>query len=91
MVERHPLGSQAFFPLSNRPFLSIVAPDQSGTPGTPRAFRVGPGVGINMAMNCWHAVLTPLGETSDFLIIDRGGDGNNLEEFFFPEPWLIVE
>jgi len=43
-----------------------------------------------MAMNTWHAVLTPLGETSDFLIIDRGGDGNNLEEYFFDEPYFVV-
>ncbi|WP_055045460.1 ureidoglycolate lyase [Devosia sp. A16] len=91
MVERHPLGSQAFYPLSQRPFLSIVAPDEGGIPGRPRAFLAGPGQGINMAMNTWHAVLTPLGETSDFLIIDRGGEGNNLEEYFFDEPYLVVE
>ena len=90
-LERHPLGSQAFFPLSDRPFLSIVAPDEGGVPGTPRAFRTGPGQGINIAMNCWHAVLTPLGAVSDFLIIDRGGDGNNLEEHHLPEPYLVVE
>jgi ureidoglycolate lyase len=90
MVERHPLGSQAFYPLSQRPFLSIVAPDEGGVPGRPRAFLAAPGQGINMAMNTWHAVLTPLGETSDFLIIDRGGDGNNQEEYFFPEPYLVV-
>ena len=91
MVERHPLGSQAFYPLAPRPFLSIVCPDESGIPGTPRAFLCAPGQGINMAMNTWHGVLTPLGETTDFLIIDRGGDGNNLEEYFFDEPWLITE
>jgi ureidoglycolate lyase len=90
MVERHPLGSQAFHPLSQRPFLSIVAPDLGGVPGVPRAFLATPGQGINMAMNTWHAVLTPLGETSDFLIIDRGGEGNNLEEYFFAAPYLVV-
>lgn len=91
MVERHPLGSQAFYPLSSRPFLSIVAPDEGGEPGKPRAFRCAPGQGINMAMNTWHGVLTPLEEESDFLLIDRGGEGNNLEEYFFDEPWLVVE
>lgn len=91
MMERHPLGSQAFYPLSPRPFLSIVAPDKGGRPGTPRAFRCGPGQGINMAMNTWHAVLTPLEAESEFLLIDRGGEGDNLEEFHFDEPWLIVE
>jgi ureidoglycolate lyase len=90
MVERHPFGSQAFYPLAPRPFLSIVCPDEGGIPGTPRAFMCSPGQGINMAMNTWHGVLTPLGEITDFLIIDRGGDGNNLEEYFFDQPWIIV-
>ena len=90
MVERHPFGSQAFYPLAQRPFLSIVCPDEGGIPGTPRAFMCSPGQGINMAMNTWHGVLTPLGEVSDFLIIDRGGDGNNLEEYFFDQPWIVV-
>lgn len=89
MVERHPLGSQAFYPLSPRPFLVIVAPDHHGTPTTPRAFLTRPGQGINYAMNTWHGVLTPLDEEADFLIIDRGGEGNNLEEHFFPEPYLV--
>jgi len=91
MVERHPLGSQAFYPLSQRPFLSIVAPDEGGIPGRPRAFLAAPGQGINMAMNTWHAVLTPLAAASDFLIIDRGGEGNNLEEYFFDEPYLVIQ
>ena len=90
MVERHPFGSQAFYPLAQRPFLSIVCPDEGGIPGTPRAFMCSPGQGINMAMNTWHGVLTPLGEVSDFLIVDRGGEGNNLEEYFFDQPWIIV-
>ncbi len=91
MVERHPLGSQAFYPLSQRPFLSIVAPDEAGVPGRPRAFRCASGQGINMAMNTWHAVLTPLYDVSDFIIVDRGGEGNNLEEYYFPTPYLVVE
>lgn len=91
MVERHPLGSQAFYPLSERPFLSIVCPDDNGRPGTPRAFRANGGQGVNMSRNVWHAVLTPLEADSDFLLIDRGGAGDNLEEFFFEEPWLVTE
>ncbi len=89
MVERHPLGSQAFHPLSGRPFLVIVAPDRDGTPDRPRAFSTRPGQGVNIAINTWHGVLTALGSESDFLVVDRGGDGNNLEEHFFDEPWVI--
>jgi ureidoglycolate lyase len=44
---------------------------------------------VNYARNTWHAVLTPLGEPQDFLVVDRGGAGSNLEEFAFPEPWTI--
>ena len=36
-----------------------------------------------------HGVLTPIGEPQDFIVVDRDGDGNNLEEFFFPEPYEI--
>jgi ureidoglycolate lyase len=90
LVERHPFGSQAFYPLSDRPFLVVVAPDDAGTPGRPRAFLTAPGQGVNIARNTWHGVLTPLAAVSDFLVVDRGGDGNNLEEHTFTEPYLIV-
>jgi len=90
MVERHPFGSQAFFPLSPRPFLVIVAADNAGVPAQPRAFLTKPGEGVNIAMNTWHGVLTPLEEVSDFLVVDRGGDGNNLEEYFFETPYRVT-
>lgn len=90
LVERHPLGSQAFYPLSDAPWLVIVAPDEGGTPGTPVVFRPAPGQGVNIAMNTWHGVLCPLDRASDYLVIDRGGEGNNLEEYVYPEPWTIV-
>ena len=89
MVERHPLGSQAFYPLSSYPFLVVVATDESGVPGTPRVYITGPGQGINIAMNTWHGVLTPLEADADFLCVDRGGEGNNLEEHVFETPWTV--
>jgi ureidoglycolate lyase len=90
LVERHPLGSQAFYPLSQNPFLVVVAPDEAGLPGTPRAFITAPGQGVNIAINTWHGVLTPIGPEAEFLCVDRGGDGNNLEEHVFTTPWLVV-
>lgn len=90
LVERHPLGSQAFMPLHGRPFLVTVCPDDNGRPGTPRAFLTQPGVGINIARNVWHGVLTALEEEGDFLVVDRGGDGVNLEEFTFDEPYTVT-
>ncbi len=89
LVERHPLGSQAFYPLSPRPFLVVVCHDEGGVPGRPQPFLAAPGQGVNYAANTWHAVLTPIGEPQDFLVVDRGGDGVNLEEYRFPAPWII--
>jgi ureidoglycolate lyase len=91
MVERHPLGSQAFIPMSPDPFLVVVAPDAGGIPGRPRAFRTAPGQGINFRRNTWHGVLTPLAPPGLFAVIDRIGPGDNLEEHWFETPWLIVE
>ncbi|QDZ01415.1 ureidoglycolate lyase [Nitratireductor mangrovi] len=89
MVERHPLGSQAFMPLSPAPFLVVVCPDGNGEPGEPRAFVTAPGQGVSYRRKTWHAVLTPIGAPQDFLVVDRGGEGSNLEEFFFEKPWLV--
>jgi ureidoglycolate lyase len=89
LVERHPLGSQAFYPLSANPWLVIVAEDDAGTPTRLRAFVPAPGQGVNIAMNTWHGVLTPLEAASDFLVVDRGGEGNNLEEHHFDVPWTV--
>ncbi|MEO5807791.1 ureidoglycolate lyase [Devosia sp.] len=91
LVERHPLGSQAFYPLAQPSWLVIVAEDDSGTPVRLRAFRPALGQGVNIAMNTWHGVLTTLSVVSDFVVVDRGGEGNNLEEFTFDQPYLIAE
>lgn len=84
LLERHPLGSQAFMPLGPDPWLSIVAPDQDGRPGTPLAFLVPGGMGLNLHAGVWHGVLTPLDRTADFLVVDREGSGVNLEEVVIP-------
>lgn len=90
MVERHPDGSQAFVPMSEASFLVIVAPDEGGTPGTPLAFETAPGQGVNYHRNIWHGVLTPLHAPGLFTVIDRIGDGPNLEEHWFETPFSIV-
>ncbi|POF28755.1 ureidoglycolate lyase [Roseibium marinum] len=90
MVERHPLGSQAFLPMTQAAFLVIVCPDDNGKPGHPRAFITEPGQGINLHRNIWHGVLTPLSDPGLFSVVDRIGDGDNLEEFRFEEPYEVV-
>jgi ureidoglycolate lyase len=89
MVERHPFGSQAFMPLSPRPFVVIVAPDTPDGPGEPQAFITRPGQGVNYPANLWHGVLTPIREQQDFLVVDRAGFEKNLEEFYFVEPFEV--
>lgn len=91
LVERHPLGSQAFYPLTSNPWLVTVAEDEGGKPARLRVFRPAIGQGVNIAINTWHGVLTPLKHESDFLVVDRGGPGNNLEEHHFDMPWTIEE
>jgi ureidoglycolate lyase len=91
MLERHPLGSQAWIPLHDRPFAVVVAPDEGGRPGRPVAFLTAPRQGVNYRANVWHAPVTPLDAPGDFLIVDRDGPGLNLEEHFFDAPWRIVK
>jgi ureidoglycolate lyase len=91
MMERHPFGSQSFHPLQFRPWLVVVADDEGGKPGRPRIFLAGGGQGINYRANVWHHPLMAIGGISDFLVVDRQGPGNNLEEFFFEVPFVIPE
>ena len=90
LVERHPDGSQAFLPMSLDPFLVIVAPDEDGRPGPPRAFLTAPGQGVNVLRGTWHGVLTPLHAPGLFAVVDRIGEGANLEEVLYPAPWTVT-
>ena len=89
MMERHPLGSQAFLPLSGDPFLVAVARDAGGAPGRPEAFLTAPGQGVNYRRGVWHGVLAPLGRPARFAVVDRVGEGDNLEEHRFDAPWTL--
>ena len=89
MVERHPEGSQAFLPMTEHPFLVVTAPDENGTPGTPRAFLTAPGQGINLHRGTWHGVLTPLQAPGLFAVVDRIGTTPNIQEHWFPLPWRV--
>ena len=89
MVERHPDGSQAFLPMSENAFLVVVAPDEDGKPGSPLAFMTKPGQGVNYHRGVWHGVLAPLSEPGLFAVIDRIGEGANLEEYWFDRDIVI--
>src|SRR5690606_33121423 len=85
MMERHPFGSQAFIPLNGRPFLVVVAEDAGGKPARPRVFLARGDQGVNYLRNAWHHPLLALEQKSDFLVVDRAGKEDNLQEFFFSD------
>lgn len=89
LLERHPDGSQCFVPMTEHPFLVIVAPDNSGQPGDPLAFLTQPGQAINFHRGTWHGVLTPLHAPGLFAVIDRIGEGANLEEVRLDPPYTV--
>jgi ureidoglycolate lyase len=86
LVERHPLGSQAFIPISGTPFLVIVAEDDHGTPVNIQAFITRPRQSVNLHRGVWHGVLCPLGDRGLYAVVDRIGPGDNLEEYWFDDP-----
>ena len=89
MMERHPLGSQAFLPVQEGEYLVVLAEDKDGAPVAPRAFIAGPGQGVNIGRNVWHGVLCPLSDPGLFMVVDRVSEGPNLEEHWFDEPFII--
>jgi ureidoglycolate lyase len=91
MMERHPFGSQSFHPMAGRRWLVVVAEDEGGRPGVPQVFLARGDQGVNYRANTWHHPLMALAETSDFLVVDRSGTGNNLEEYFYSTPFIIAE
>lgn len=90
LMERHPLGSQAFIPMSPSRFLVTVADDDNGVPGRVRAFIARSGQGVNLQRNVWHGVLCPLDGTGLYGVVDRIGEGNNLEEYQLKPPILVT-
>jgi ureidoglycolate lyase len=90
LIERHPDGSQAFVPMSHQPFLVVVAEDQNGIPQNIRTFLTEAGQAINIHRGVWHGVLTPLYDPGLFAVIDRIGEGPNLEEYWLPDEVIIA-
>ncbi|WP_028135625.1 ureidoglycolate lyase [Bradyrhizobium japonicum] len=85
LMERHPLGSQLFMPLNAADWLVVVCDDPSVS-SSYRAFAARGHQGVNYARNCWHHPLLVLEDASAFLVVDRKGDGANLEEHWLTEP-----
>ena len=84
MVERHALGSQAFIPLARSRFAVVVArAGAAPKPSDLRAFISDGLQGVNYRPGVWHHPLLALDQISDFLVLHRGADAEDCEEFFF--------
>ena len=78
MMEKHPLGSQAFIPMKETTFLAFVAPKEEKLDlNKVEAFIIPPGIGINYNPGTWHFPLIST-ENMNFLVVDRKGPGDNL-------------
>ena len=78
MMEKHPLGSQAFIPMKETNFLTLVAPEGK-KPDLKKieSFIIPNGIGVNYKTGIWHFPLIST-EDMDFLVVDRKGSGDNL-------------
>ena len=78
MMEKHPLGSQAFIPMKETTFLTFVAPEgEKPNLEKVECFIVPKGKGVNYKAGVWHFPLIST-EDMDFLVVDRKGSGDNL-------------
>ena len=86
VMERHPLGTQAFIPMTmdqHSRYLVAVAPAGDLHLALIIAFIVSGQVGINYKKGVWHLPIVALDRDMDFLAIDRIGPEKNCDEVRF--------
>ena len=92
ILERHPLSSQLFMPLSAAPFLVVVAPPGEHVDrANVRAFVTNGAQVVNYRRGTWHHPVVALENSSEFLVVDRVGTGANCDEFFFERDRLLLQ
>ncbi len=79
MMERHPHGSQAFIPMGENPYFVVVAPAGEFEQSKIEVFIANSNQGVNYHKGTWHHFCLALGSESDFLVVDRGGKGDNCD------------
>jgi ureidoglycolate lyase len=90
LMECHPLASQAFYPLHQRPFPVVVAPAQSQpTPENIRVFLTNGQQGVNIARGVWHHYQLSLGQDSRYLVVDRAGAEDNYQEYHLQDTLIL--
>jgi ureidoglycolate lyase len=90
MMERHPLASQAFIPMSGKPYLVVVAPAGAAPKAEDlRVFLARGDQGVNYATGVWHHPLLALETVCDFLVVDRSGSAPNCDEVVL-DPGAVI-
>ena len=91
MMEKHPLGSQAFIPMEDTKFLVFVAP-RGDKPDINKiqSFLVPKQTGVNYKAGIWHFPLISM-KNMNYLIVDRKGKGNNLVIYKFKKDKIILK
>ena len=90
MMEKHPLGTQAFIPMKETTFLAFVAPSgKSPEIDKIQSFVIPPKRGINYKPGIWHFPLIST-EDTNFLVIDRKGIGENLIIHKFEKEKIVL-
>ncbi|MFT4065529.1 ureidoglycolate lyase [Paraburkholderia sp.] len=85
-VQRYPLSSQAFIPLTGCPFVVVVAEERNADkPKRLSAFITDGTQGVNYRPGTWHHTLIVPDREAAFLVIDRGGPGENCDQHWFEE------
>lgn len=79
MMERHPYGSQAFIPMGTNAYLVVVAPAGEFDVNNIEVFIANSNQGVNYHKGTWHHYCLALGSESNFLVVDRGGEGDNCD------------
>lgn len=91
LVERHPLGSQAFMPLNEFVFTVVVAPFGDSVDATDlRAFTTNGRQGINYHRGIWHMPLIATEAGQEFLIVDRAPGVGNVQELTLGQPITLI-
>lgn len=92
IVERHPRGSQALIPQGGARMIIVVArPGEPPKPGGLHAFVSNGTQGVNYRPGVWHMPLVAFEKGQRFLVVDRGGPGNNCDEHQYNEEEVFVK
>lgn len=81
LLERHPLGTQIFYPIDHQRYIVVVAP--AGSPPGPealRAFLCAGDQGVSYHRGVWHHPMIALDRPCTFIEVHWAGPDRNCEE-----------